>query len=201
MNEIAQKRPGVWTRLYDWMLNASVHPHARWYLGAVSFAESSFFPLPPDIMLAPMTLATPRRWWSLALLTTLASLGGGVLGWLIGVFAIEAAMPVIEAAGYAAAYATAQRWFDEYGVVAVIVAGFTPIPFKVFTISAGAAAMPLLPFAIASFLGRGARFFLVAALIRALGPRIEPHLRRFIDWLGWAFLALVVLGFAALNLL
>lgn len=198
---LSVKKPGMWTRLYNWMLAASRHPHAPRYLGAVSFAESSFFPLPPDIMLAPMVLARPQHWWQLALFTTVASILGGMFGWVIGYFAIESVLPLIKTAGYLPAYETTQRWFQEYGFMALIVAGFTPVPFKMFTISAGAAAMSFGPFVAAAVLGRGARFILVAGLIRALGPTIEPHLARFMDWLGWVFLALLLLGFALIKFL
>lgn len=180
--------------IYDWMIAASRHPHASWYLGAVSVAESSFFPVPPDVMLAPMTLARPREWAFLALLTTLTSVIGGVLGYLIGYFLLDAAMPLIERWGYQPAYETAVRWFAEYGFWAIFVAGFTPIPYKIFTISAGAAQMALLPFLLGSVVGRGGRFFLVAALVRALGPRIEPQLRRYVDVIGWCVLGLVGVG-------
>jgi len=192
---------GLFRRLYDWMLRASRHRHAERYLAGVAFAESSFFPLPPDLMLVPMSFATPERWWRLALITTVGSLCGGLLGWCIGAFALQMAMPVIEAAGYLHAYQVTQVWFSEYGVWAVFIAGFTPIPYKVFTISAGAVLMPIFPFAVASLVGRGARFFLVAGLIRLVGPRVEAQVTRYIDWLGWATIGLLVLGFATLKLI
>ncbi|MEQ1440219.1 YqaA family protein [Fontimonas sp. SYSU GA230001] len=184
----------VFAPVYDWMLAAARHPHARWYLGAVSVAESSFFPLPPDVMLVPMTLARPRDWAFLALLTTLASVAGGLIGYAIGYFVLDVVLPLIERWGYLAAYRTAAQWFEQYGVWVVFIAGFTPIPYKIFTISAGAAQMALLPFVVASVIGRGARFFLVAALVRALGPRVEPRLRPYVDVIGWCVLVLVGVG-------
>lgn len=184
----------VFSRLYDWMMSASRHPHASWYLGAVSVAESSFFPLPPDIMLAPMTLSRPRDWLFLAALTTLSSVAGGLLGYLIGYFLLDAALPLIERWGYLDAYAAAVEWFERYGFWAIFAAGFTPIPYKVFTISAGAMHMGLLPFVLGSLVGRGGRFFLVAALVRALGPRIERHPRQYVDVIGWGVLLLLIVG-------
>jgi membrane protein YqaA with SNARE-associated domain len=184
----------VFSRLYDWMMRASRHPHATWYLGAVSVAESSFFPLPPDIMLAPMTLSRPRDWFFLAALTTLTSVAGGLLGYLIGYFVLDAALPVIERWGYLDTYALAVEWFERYGFWAIFAAGFTPIPYKIFTISAGAVQMGLLPFVLGSLVGRGGRFFLVAALVRALGPRVERHLRQYVDVIGWAVLLLLIVG-------
>jgi membrane protein YqaA with SNARE-associated domain len=188
---------GIFGRLYEWTLRASRHPHANWYLGGVSFAESSFFPIPPDVMLAPMTLARPRDWWVLALVTTLTSVLGGLFGYVIGAFLLDAALPLVERLGYLPAYERASEWFARYGFWAVFAAGFTPIPYKIFTISAGAAQMALLPFLLGSLIGRGGRFFLVAALMRTLGPRIEPHLRRYVDAIGWAVLVLLALGLLA----
>ncbi len=184
----------LFSRLYDWMISAARHRHASWYLGAVSVAESSFFPLPPDVMLAPMTLSRPRDWAFLAALTTLTSVAGGLLGYAIGHFLLDAALPLVEQWGYLPAYHTAVSWFERYGFWAIFAAGFTPIPYKVFTISAGAAQMALLPFVLGSLVGRGGRFFLVAGLVRLIGPRIEPQLRRSVDAIGWASLLLLLLG-------
>lgn len=185
--------------LYDRALVWAAHPRARWFLGGLSVAESSFFPVPPDVMLAPMVLARPLRWWSLALLTTLASVVGGVIGYFIGFFAIDAVMPWIERAGWAGHYETANAMFDEWGVWIVFLAGFSPIPYKVFTIAAGAAGMALGPFTLASLVGRAARFFLVAGLVRAVGPRIEPMLRRHIDTVGWLVVAAAVVAWLLLR--
>ncbi|MFC4251361.1 MAG: YqaA family protein [Sinimarinibacterium flocculans] len=188
---------GPFGRLYDWMMRASRHRHANWYLGAVSAAESSFFPIPPDVMLAPMTLARPRDWAFLALLTTAASVLGGLLGYAIGHFLLDAALPLIERLGYLPAYVKVGAWFERYGFWAVFVAGFTPVPYKIFTISAGAAQMGLLPFVVGSLVGRGGRFLLVAGLIRIAGPRIEPTLRRYVDAIGWTVLVLLAVGLLA----
>lgn len=178
------RRAMVWSR----------HPHAPWYLGGVSFAESSFFPIPPDVMLAPMALANPKRWWWLALITTLASVAGGMAGYLIGYFAMDAILPWLQESRYWPAYQTAVAWFGKWGFWAVFVAGFSPIPYKVFTIAAGALSMALLPFVLASIIGRGLRFFLVAGLMAWGGAKMEEALHRYIDRLGWATVALVVLG-------
>jgi membrane protein YqaA with SNARE-associated domain len=182
--------------LYDRVLDWAGHRKAPWYLGGLSFAESSFFPIPPDVMLAPMVLARPSRAWFFAALTTLASVAGGVLGYLIGLLAFELVAPLLHRAGYWDAYLDAHAWFERWGVWVVFLAGFSPIPYKVFTITAGALSMALLPFVIASLVGRGARFFLVAAMMRWGGPRFDPLLRRYIDWIGWgAVVALVLLYF------
>lgn len=179
--------------LYDRVLKWSAHEHAPRYLFGLSFAESSFFPIPPDVMLAPMTLAKPGSAWSFALLTTVASVLGGVLGYVIGYFAFEAIEPFIYQSGYGEAYDNAQLWFERWGVWVVFLAGFTPIPYKLFTISAGALAMAFIPFLLASFIGRGARFFLVAGLLFWLGPKIEPRLRHYIEVVGWVVMVLVLI--------
>jgi membrane protein YqaA with SNARE-associated domain len=178
--------------LYDWVLRLASHRHAVGYLAALSFAESSFFPIPPDVLLAPMTLASPKRGWRLALITTLASVAGGLFGYAIGWFAIELIEPVIAQLGYEEAFRTATTWFREYGFWAVLVAGFSPVPYKVFTISAGALHMLLPGFVLASALGRGARFFLVAGILAVGGPRMERTLRRNIDLLGWLTVAAII---------
>lgn len=187
------------SRLYDWVMAKSLHPHAPVYLGALSFAESSFFPIPPDVMLAPMVLARPSRAAFLAGLTTAASVLGGLAGFAIGVLAMDMVMPLLERFGYADEFERARHWFDQWGFWAVLLAGFSPIPYKVFTIAAGALAMPLVPFAAASLVGRGSRFYLVATLVAWGGPRVEAHLKRYVDVIGWLLVALVVLAWLALR--
>lgn len=186
----------IFSALYDRALAWSRHRHAERYLAAVSFSESSFFPIPPDVLLAPMTLAQPQRWLRLAALTTLTSVLGGLLGYAIGYLAIEAVTPVLQRLGYWGYFETAQEWFGRYGFWAIFAAGFTPIPYKVFTVAAGAVQMAPLPFVLGSMVGRGGRFFLVAALVRFGGAPIERHIRRYIDGIGWATLALLALGYA-----
>lgn len=183
------RRAMVWSR----------HPHAPWYLGGMSFAESSFFPIPPDVMLAPMCLAQPRQAWRLALLTTLASVAGGLFGYAIGHFAIDAVLPWLQDGRYWPAYQTAVAWFERWGFWAVFIAGFSPIPYKVFTIAAGALSLALLPFVAASLIGRGARFFLVAGLMAWGGERMEAALHRHMDRLGWATVALLALAYLVVR--
>ncbi len=185
----------LFSPLYERALHWSRHRHAPWYLAGLSFAESSFFPIPPDVMLAPMSLANPARAWWFAALTTLASVIGGLFGYGIGVFAFDLIEPLLHDAGYWPKYLQAKSWFDEWGFWAVLLAGFSPIPYKIFTITAGAIAMPLLPFALASVIGRGARFFLVAALMAWGGERMEALLRRYIDRIGWLLVVAVVAAF------
>ncbi|MDJ0711710.1 MAG: YqaA family protein [Woeseiaceae bacterium] len=172
--------------LYDRVLAWSRHRHAARYLGAMSFAESSFFPIPVDVMLAPMCLADRERWIRYATIATVFSVLGGLAGYAIGWGMFEAIEPWLSTSHYWDAYLTARRWFDDYGVWVVFVAGFSPIPYKVFTIAAGVAALNLPAFFIGSLVGRAARFFLVAGLVRLGGDRFEASLRRHVERIGWA---------------
>ena len=181
----------LFSPLYSRAMAWSRHPRAPWYLGGLSFAESSFFPVPPDVMLAPMCLANPRRAFHFALLTTLTSVAGGLLGYAIGYFAFDALQPWLQESKYWPAYQTAVEWFGRWGFWAVFIAGFSPIPYKVFTIAAGALSMALLPFTLASIVGRGLRFFLVAGLMAWGGARMEAMLHRYVDRLGWAIVAII----------
>lgn len=189
----------IFSSLYQRALNWSRHRHAPWYLGGLSFAESSFFPIPPDVMLAPMSMANPAKAWWFALLATLASAAGGLFGYLIGVLAFDAIEPLLRTSHYWASYQKAVSWFGQWGFWAVFAAGFSPIPYKVFTIAAGSLSMSLLPFVFASLVGRGLRFFLVAGLMAWGGQRMEAALHRYIDRLGWAVLVLVAVAFLLLR--
>ncbi len=189
----------IFSNLYDRVMVWSRHRNAPWYLGALSFAESSFFPIPPDVMLAPMVLARPERAWSLAALTAITSVLGGIAGFLLGALAFESVEPLIEQAGYMSAYLRAEDWFVQWGFWAILLAGFSPIPYKVFTIAAGAMSMAMVPFVIASFVGRAARFFLVAGLVAWGGPRFEAKLKQFIDIIGWVVIVLVVIAYLVLR--
>lgn len=184
----------MFRKLYDRVILWSKHPHAVKYLFALSFAESSFFPVPPDVMLAPMALAQPKRAFRFALWTTVASVLGGMFGYGIGFFLFDSIEPWLQTSHYWTPYLTATAWFGEWGFWAVLVAGFSPIPYKVFTIAAGALNMIFVPFVLASVLGRGGRFFLVAMLLAAGGERLESRLREYTDRLGWASVALVLVG-------
>jgi membrane protein YqaA with SNARE-associated domain len=182
--------------LYDRVLAWSRHPHAERYLGAMSFAESSFFPIPVDVMLAPMTLADRTKWIRFATIATVFSVLGGLGGYAIGWGMFEAIEPWLRESHYWDAYLTARSWFDDYGVLVVFVAGFSPIPYKVFTIAAGVAALNLPGFFIGSLIGRAARFFLVAGLVRAGGQRFEDTLSKHVERIGWATVAVTVVVIA-----
>jgi membrane protein YqaA with SNARE-associated domain len=184
----------MFQKLYDKALVWAKHRHAEKYLCALSFAESSFFPIPPDVMLAPMALAQPKKAFRLALLTTLFSVIGGMLGYAIGFFMFDTFSPWLQETHYWDKYLIAESWFKDWGFWAVFIAGFSPIPYKVFTIAAGALQMFFIPFIFASLVGRGARFFLVAMLIAAGGEKLESKLRQYMDIIGWIVVGLVVIG-------
>lgn len=186
----------IFSALYDWTLKWSEHRLAPKMLAILTFAESVFFPVPPDVLLAPMVLAKPDRAWQLATLTTCASVIGGVVGYWLGFYMFEPwIQPLITEFGYQARFDKAIAWFNDWGVWVVFLAGFSPIPYKLFTVSAGFLHMLFLPFLMASTIGRGMRFFLVAGLIRWGGVAMEKKLRQWIDILGWAIVLLIVFAY------
>ena len=182
--------------LYERVLEWSRHRYAERYLGVLSFAESSFFPVPVDVMLAPMCLADRKRAWRFATIATVFSVLGGVAGYAIGVVSFEIIEPWLVESHYWPAYETSREWFDRYGVWVIFVAGFSPIPYKVFTIAAGVAALNLPLFVVASIIGRGARFFLVSSLIVWGGDRLETTLQEHVERIGWIVVVLVAVVIA-----
>ena len=180
----------LFSPIYETVLVWSRHRHAERYLAAMSFAESSFFPIPVDVMLAPMVLAARHRWMRLATVATLFSVLGGLAGYAIGYALFDAIEPWLRESHYWGAYETSRRWFDDYGVWVVFVAGFSPIPYKVFTIAAGVAVLNLPAFLMGSIIGRAGRFFLVAGLVRAGGQRCEDGLSKHVERIGWAVVAI-----------
>ncbi|MDG1073785.1 MAG: DedA family protein [Methylophilaceae bacterium] len=185
----------LFSHLYERVMRWSKNPNAPWYLGLLSFAESAFFPVPPDVMLAPMCLANPEKAWRFAFLTTVSSLIGGLLGYAIGATAFELITPYLQSnAHYWDAFLNAEAWFSQWGVWAIFLAGFSPIPYKIFTIAAGALVMPILPFTLASLIGRGLRFFMVAGLMKWGGASMEANLKKYVDRIGWATIALIIIA-------
>ena len=185
----------IFTSLYDKCMAWARHRHAVWYLSGLSFAESSFFPIPPDVMLAPMSMARPDRAMRYATITTLASVLGGLFGYLIGVYAFDLIEPWLQQSHYWDKYLHARNWFDDWGFWAILIAGFSPIPYKVFTIAAGTLMMNLPLFIAGSFIGRGGRFFLVATLLAWGGPRMEARLRTYVEGIGWLLVIAGVVAF------
>ncbi len=176
-------------RLYDRTLVWSQHRYAPHYLAAVSFVEASVFPIPPYFMLAPMSLARPHKAFNYALIATLASVFGGLLGYLLGYLVFNPlVLPLIDSFGYMSKYQHVNEMLQEHGFIAVLIAGFMPIPYKLIAIAAGFANLPIAGFFLASLAGRGVKFFAVALLIKAGGDRMEQHVRLMLEKLGWIFL-------------
>lgn len=183
----------IFSRLYQRVMSWSRHRHAPYYLSTMSFVESSVFPIPPDVMLAPMALAKPQSAWLYATLATVFSTLGGILGYIIGAYAFHLVHPLIVQFGYEPMYLQITTWFKDWGFWIIFLAGFTPIPYKLFTIASGVAQLALLPFILGSIVGRGGRFFLVAGLMRWGGERMEKLLMHYIDRITWFVLGITAL--------
>ena len=183
-------------RLYDWCVDAAGKPHAAWILGAVSFAESSFFPVPPDIMLIPMSLARPERAWYFAAICTLASVAGGLLGYFIGAALYDTVGTwLINFYGLGTKVETFREGYAQYGALIILLKGLTPIPYKLVTITSGFAGYNLPLFVILSLITRGARFFAEAFLLNRYGAHARGIIEKRLGlWAGLAA-ASVVIGF------
>jgi len=197
------ERPRRWMRsLYDWTMHWAETPQSLAALLAIAFVESSVFPIPPDVLLIAIVASAPRRWIAAAALCTLGSVTGAVLGYTIGYgFMATIGQAIVD---FYHAQHHWERVVDLYngrwGVWFLAAAAFTPIPYKVATIAAGATHMALLPFVLVSMLGRGARFFIVSAILRVFGARVRAHLERNFDLASLLFLVLLVGGFLVLKL-
>jgi len=202
MNESTKvaSRPGVMRTMYAWMMTHAQGPKAWWALAGVSFAESSFFPIPPDVVLIPMMLANPRRAWWLAGLCTVASVLGGLVGYAIGYFLFETVGSwLINLYGLQAGFHEFQQKYAEWGSWIILAKGVTPIPYKLVTITSGVAQFPLGLFILSSIASRGLRFFLIAVLMRIYGDQVRHYLEKYLNWAFWGFLVLVALGFAVMT--
>ncbi|MBP0483052.1 YqaA family protein [Sagittula salina] len=187
-------------RLYDWTMAQADSRNALWVLALISFIEASAFPIPPDVLMIPMVLAAPHRAWLIALVATVASVLGGLLGYGIGFFAFEAlGQPILEFFGKADKMAEFNATFNDAGFWAVLIAGVTPFPFKVITIMSGWTAMPLATFLTTAMVARALRFFVVAGLLRAFGAPIRDFIERYLGLVFTAFIALLVGGFLLLR--
>jgi membrane protein YqaA with SNARE-associated domain len=189
-------------KLYTRVMALAASPNAGWWLALIAFAESSFFPIPPDALLVPMALARPRSAWRFAAICTVASVAGGALGYLIG-FAVfdQVAQPILKVYGYGAAYAAFQAKFQEYGLWIILIKGLTPIPYKIVTIAAGAARFDFALFMAASALTRGMRFFLVATLLHFYGDAVRDFIVRRLTLVTSALAVGILGGFLALKFL
>ena len=186
--------------LYDFTLSLAEHPKAIWALALIAFAESSVFPIPPDVLLIPLIIANPRKAWLFATVTLVTSVLGGLAGYAIGHFAFEQiGRPTLDALGKAEAIEAYAHKFNNVGFWAVLAAGVTPFPFKVITIMSGATAMPLSVFIPTAILARGLRFFAVAALLRIFGPQIKDFIERRLALVFVAFVLILIAGFVGVK--
>lgn len=197
----AAPRRGPVRRLYDWTLSWANRPGGTWALFGLAFAESSFFPIPPDVLLMALCMGRPRRSFWFALVCTVGSVLGGIAGYFIGASLFEQiGRPILEWYGATAAFDRVGDLYRANLVVALGTAGFTPVPYKVFTIAGGAFAVPLLPFVLISVVSRGARFALVGTLIYFFGPPVKSFIDRYFNLLSILFVVLLVGGFALVKL-
>ncbi len=189
-------------RIYDWVMSLAAGRHAIWGLAGVSFAESSFFPLPPDLLLIPMVLADRRAWLRLALICTIASVLGALFGYLIGALLFEpVARPILEFYGYFDKFEQFRQAFNAWGLLIVFVFGLTPFPYKVITIASGVTLLNLPVFILSSIVARGLRFFVVAFLLYWFGEPIRAFIEKRLGILFTLFCALLIGGFFAVKFL
>lgn len=190
----------IFSPLYERVMRWSKHKYAPLYLYVTAFIESIFWPIPVDIMLAPMVLAKQHLAWRFALGATVFSVLGGVVGYYLGSFLYDpVVLPLIEMAGYQSKLSTAESWFSQWGIMVIFIASFTPIPFKVFTVTAGVMGGGIVPFIITAFVGRGMRFFLVAGLMVLGGEKMEAKLSKYVDLLGWVTIITAVMLYLILT--
>lgn len=189
-------------RIYDHTLNLASRKNALTWLFVISFIESSFFPIPPDIMIIPMVLATPKEAYKIAGVATVASVLGGYFGYFIGVYGFELiARPLLEFYGYMKQFGEFENYYHEYGAWIVFGAGITPFPYKIITIASGVVRLDLVVFTIASVIARGMRFYLIAWLLKRFGDPMKVFIEKNLNLLSILFLLLLIGGFAAVKLL
>ncbi len=192
----------MFRRLYDWTVRIARHRHAIPGMAAVSFAESSFFPIPPDVILVPMILARRDQAYLIAAVCTAASVLGGLFGYAIGYFLYDSVgLWLVNLYGAHDALLEFRRWYDEWGAAVILVKGLTPIPFKVVTIASGFFQFSFFWFVILAAITRGARFFLIAFLLKRYGAPIQDFIERRLTLISWIVLAALVGGFGAIALM
>lgn len=189
-------------RLYDWTMDLATRPYALWALAVIAFVESSVFPIPPDILLAPMVLAAREKAWKYAIVCTVASVLGGVAGYSIGYFLFDSfGRAILDFYGMMEQFESFRESYNQWGAWIVAGAGITPFPYKVITITSGVTELNFAVFMIASVLARGLRFFLVAGLLWKFGPPIRDFVEKYLGWVAAAAFAVLVGGFAAVKYL
>lgn len=187
-------------QMYDLMLRLSAHNKAMFFLFLVSFAESSFFPIPPDVMIIPMVLATPNKAWRIAGLATVASVLGGYFGYIIGAFCFDwIAKPILEMYNALEQFKEFENYYHQFGAWIVFGAGLTPFPYKIITIASGVVHLDLFVFTVASVLARGMRFFFVAWLLKKYGEPMKIFIEKNLGWLSVLFLILLIGSFMLIK--
>jgi len=189
-------------RLYDWTLSLAARPYALWALAVIAFTESLAFPIPPDVLIIPMVLATPRRAWLIAGVATVSAVLGALAAYAVGALLFDQiGQPILEFYGYEKEFVEFQDKFIEWGFWIVLIAGISPFPDKVLNIASGVVALDLTTFIVASVLARGARFFLVAGLLWRFGPPIRVFIEKYLVLLATLFIVLLIGGFVAIKYL
>lgn len=188
------------SRLYDWVLRWSKTPYGTWALFVLAFCESSFFPIPPDVLLITLSVVLPKKSLRYALVCSVGSILGGSFGYLIGwQFMATVGDAIIRFYGFTDKYEYIRQLYSLYDAWVVGIAGFTPIPYKVFTITAGAFRINFIVFLLASAVSRSARFFIVGGLIYLFGPKIQTFIERYFNALAIIFIILLILGFVLIK--
>jgi membrane protein YqaA with SNARE-associated domain len=201
-NSVTFSNLSLLRKIYDWTIRNADSPKAVWLLTLVSFAESSFFPLPPDLMLIPMILANRAKAWWLALLCTISSVFGGLVGYAIGYFLFETAGEwIIQTYGLEAAFAKFQTDFQAWGFWIIALKGLTPIPFKLVTIASGVVGLNITQFVLASIIARSFRFFLLSGLLWYFGDWARTFIERYLPWVLGATLIVLIAGIFAVKIL
>ncbi|HXH82547.1 MAG TPA: YqaA family protein [Candidatus Tectomicrobia bacterium] len=199
---VAAPRPHLIRRLYDWTVGWAERPGGTWALFGIAFVESSFFPIPPDVLLIALCVGAPRSAFRFALVCSVGSVLGGVAGWAIGAGAWHVARPFFIPWVFSqATFDHVQTLYRDNAFLAILTAAFTPIPYKVFTVAAGVFDVSLATLVTASVIGRSGRFFAVAAVLYLLGAQVRTLIERYFDLFTWALLALGIAGFLAIRFL
>ncbi|ABR73936.1 DedA family protein [Actinobacillus succinogenes] len=189
----------VFGAMYDKTMAWSKHRLATYWLAFVSFIEAIFFPIPPDVMLIPMAMSKPQSAVRFAIICTIASIVGGMIGYSVGYYAFDFVQQYIVKWGYQTQWDKAISWFEQWGILVVFVAGFSPIPYKIFTIAAGVMQMMFIPFVLTATISRAARFLLIAKLAAWGGTKFADKLRRSIEVIGWSVVALAIIAYLVLK--
>ncbi len=198
------KKPNLLKRLYNWTISWAEKPQGLWALAVLSFAESSFFPIPPDVLLIPLVFGAPKKWWKIAAVCTAASVLGGVFGWCIGHAAWGATQSFFfdYIPGFTHEnFEFVEQSYQNNAFLAIFGAALTPIPYKIFSIAAGVCNVPIATLVLASLVGRSGPFFAVALIVRIVGPKARDFIDKYFNILASAFFVLLVLGFVAVKYL